>query len=804
LSDYNAQSIKVLEGLEGVRKRPAMYIGSTGSLGLHHLVYEVVDNSIDEALAGYCNNIKVVIGEDNSITVTDDGRGFPVDEHPVYKGKSGLEVAMTMLHAGGKFDKSSYKVSGGLHGVGVSCVNALSQECQVTVRRNGKIFRQSYVRGKTASKLEVVGKAKTTGTETWFKPDSEIFETLDYNFDTLSKRLRELAFLNAGIRITLEDQRSGKVSTFKYDGGLSAFVKFLNKNNELLFTKPVLIQDVREDVAVEIALCYNTTYNEILYSYVNNINTIEGGTHLTGFRTSLTKVINDYAVNNKMFKDKATRLQGDDVREGLTAVVSVKVPEPQFEGQTKTKLGNGEVRGIVESVCNEQMSLFFDENPSIARKIVQKAVSASEARNAARKAKELARRKTVLDSTALPGKLADCSEKDPVLSELYIVEGDSAGGSAKQGRDRRFQAILPLRGKLINVFKNADLKLLKNEEIKTLITALGVGYGASFDITKLRYHKIVIMTDADVDGAHIRTLLLSFFYKMFPQLIEKGYIYIAQPPLYKVTRGKEHRYIQSQRELDRFLIENVMEKVTVEAQGHVFERARLDILLEMINELQEYMLKMSTKGITLSDYYEMKEIGFPRYKCFFTFTEAEEVTYANDEIELNSIIERAKQEFLNELNKDKKDPMLLDTIDDDEVVDIWDIHELSNISKIEETLSEYGFKLENFERESVDPVAVILTDNNRREVFSLKELFEGVKAVGESGYSLQRYKGLGEMNPEQLWETTMDPEHRVFLKVNMEDAIEAAETFSVLMGDDPRPRREFIQRNALLVKNLDI
>ncbi|HHH84475.1 MAG TPA: DNA gyrase subunit B, partial [Firmicutes bacterium] len=469
-----------------------------------------------------------------------------------------------------------------------------------------------------------------------------------------------------------------------------------------------------------------------------------------------------------------------------------------------TKLGNGEVRGIVESVCNEQLSLFFDENPSVARKIVQKAVSASEARKAARKAKELARRKNVLDSTALPGKLADCSEKDPALSELYIVEGDSAGGSAKQGRDRRFQAILPLRGKLINVFKNADLKLLKNEEIKTLITALGVGYGASFDITKLRYHKIVIMTDADVDGAHIRTLLLSFFYKMFPQLIEKGYIYIAQPPLYKVTKGKQHRYIQSQRELDRFLIENVREKVTVEAQGHVFERNKLDILLEMINELQEYILKMSTKGITLSDYYEMKGIGFPCYKCFFTFTENEEVAYANDDLELNSIIENAKQEYLKQLNKNKKEPMLLDTIDDDEVVDIWDIHELSNIAKIEKTLSEYGFKLENFDRESVDPIAVINTGNSRRDVFSLKELFEGVKSVGESGYSLQRYKGLGEMNPEQLWETTMDPEHRVFLKVNMEDAIEAAETFSVLMGDDPRPRREFIQRNALLVKNLDI
>ncbi len=802
MTEYNAKSIKVLEGLEGVRKRPAMYIGSTGAMGLHHLVYEVVDNSIDEALGGFCSNIKVTIGEDNSITVIDDGRGFPVDEHPVYKGKSGLEVAMTMLHAGGKFDKNSYKVSGGLHGVGVSCVNALSSRCEVTVRRDGLIYRQAYEEGKAVSPIEKTGKSTTTGTQTWFKPDAGIFETIEFNFDTLARRLRELAFLNAGIRITLEDQRSGKVSTYKYDGGLSAFVKFLNKSNEMLFAKPLYVSETKDNVVVEVALSYNETYSETIYSYVNNINTIEGGTHLTGFRSALTKVINDYAVNNKMFRDKDMRLQGDDVREGMTAVISVKVPEPQFEGQTKTKLGNGDVKGIVESICNEKFALFFDENPAIARKIVQKAVDASVARSAARKAKELARRKTALDSTALPGKLADCSEKDPVLSELYIVEGDSAGGSAKQGRNRRFQAILPLRGKLINVFKNADLKLLKNNEIRTLITALGVGIGATFDITKLRYHKIVIMTDADVDGAHIRTLLISFFYKMFPQLITSGYLYIAQPPLYKVAKGKQHRYIQTQKELDRFLVENVIETLSVNAAGKAYEKARLETLLNMIAELQDYMLKMGTKGITLEDYYDMKKIGFPKYKCFHKFDD--DIYYADDEQGLEEIIERAKSAYLEELNKGKADPALIDTIDDDEVVDIWDIHELSNINAIEDTLEKYGFNLENFDNESLEAIASIQVGEQVVDVFSLKELHEKVKKFGESGYSLQRYKGLGEMNPEQLWETTMDPERRVFLRVNMVDAIEAAETFSVLMGDDPRPRREFIQRNALLVKNLDI
>ncbi len=802
MTEYNADSIKVLEGLEGVRKRPAMYIGSTGVMGLHHLVYEVVDNSIDEALAGHCKEIKVVIGEDNSITVSDDGRGFPVDMHPVYKDKSGLEVAMTMLHAGGKFDKDSYKVSGGLHGVGVSCVNALSEQLEVTVRRNGKIYAQKYSRGKATTKLEVVGETTETGTTTYFLPDRTIFEVTEYNFDTLAKRLRELAFLNAGIRITFEDERTGKVSTYKYDGGISSFAKYLNKGQEELYANPITVIEQRESIWVEIAVQYNMSYNETLYSYVNNINTIEGGTHVSGFRAALTKVINDYAVNNKMFKEKDMRLQGDDVREGLTAIISVKVPEPQFEGQTKTKLGNGEVKGIVESVFTEKLALFFEENPAVARKIVQKAVDAYVARNAARKAKELARRKTALDSTSLPGKLADCAEKDPALSEVFIVEGDSAGGSAKQGRERRFQAILPLKGKILNVFKAADLKVLKNDEIRSLITALGVGFGASFEPERLRYHKIIIMTDADVDGAHIRTLILTFFYKMFPTLIESGYVYIAQPPLYKITKGKQHRYLQTEKELNQFLIENTQESIIVKTKKTTYEKQSLAQLLTLITEMEEYVLKMSTKGITIHDYDEMKRIGFPKYKVFYAFSE--DIIYAKDDKELRTIIEKAKQHFLEEMNKERKEPLLLDSIDDEEVVEVWDIHELVNVSKIEEKLKGFGFTLDDYEKESLEPIADVILEKNSTKVFTLKQLFKAVKALGQSGINLQRYKGLGEMNPEQLWETTMNPETRMLLRVKMEDAVKVAETFAILMGEETLPRREFIQRNALFVKNLDI
>jgi DNA gyrase subunit B len=628
---YDAKKIQVLKGLEGVRKRPSMYVGSTGAPGLHHLVFEVVDNSIDEVLAGYCTAISVIVKKDNSVTVVDNGRGIPVDIHPAQK-LPAVEVVMTTLHSGGKFDAESYKVSGGLHGVGVSVVNALSEWLEVKVARDGKIYQQRYERGKTANKLKEVGKSKTTGTTVTFKPDKQIFESVEFSFDMLSQRLRELAFLNKGVKIDLNDERTGKSHVFKYEGGVVSFVKFLNENKNVLHPKPVYFCKTREEVEVEIALQYNDSYLENIFTYVNNINTVEGGTHLIGFKAALTRTINNYVQKEGLAKNSDVSLSGEDVREGLTAVLSVKLRDPQFEGQTKSKLGNSEVKGIVESIVGDGLTEIFEENPSVARKMIEKCIAAARAREAARKARELARRKSVLDSGSLPGKLADCSARDPSICELYLVEGDSAGGSAKQGRDRRFQAILPLKGKILNVEKARLDKILSNEEIRTLITALGTGIGEDeFNGDKARYHKIVIMTDADVDGAHIRTLLLTFFYRYMSGLITRGYVYIAQPPLYRIKKGK-----------------------------------------------QEF--------------------------------------YAYDDKERDSV-----------LNK-----------------------------------------------------------------------------VGRKGITLQRYKGLGEMNPEQLWLTTMNPESRVFLKVTLEDAVEADRIFTILMSDAVEPRRKFIEENALLVRNLDV
>jgi len=628
---YDAKKIQVLKGLDGVRKRPSMYIGSTGAPGLHHLVYEVVDNSIDEVLAGYCTAISVIVKKDNSITVVDNGRGIPVDLHQAQK-LPAVEVVMTTLHSGGKFDAESYKVSGGLHGVGVSVVNALSEWLEVKVARDGKIYHQRYERGKTASKLKEAGKSKTNGTTVTFKPDKQIFESIEFSFDMLSQRLRELAFLNKGVKIDLNDERTGKSHVFKYDGGIVSFVKFLNENKNVLHPKPVYFCKTRDEVEVEIALQYNDSYLENIFTYVNNINTVEGGTHLIGFKAALTRTINNYLQKEGVAKNTDLSLSGEDVREGLTAVLSVKLRDPQFEGQTKGKLGNSEVKGVVESIVGDGLTEVFEENPSVAKRIIEKCVAAARAREAARKARELARRKSVLDSGSLPGKLADCSATDPSICELYLVEGDSAGGSAKQGRDRRFQAILPLKGKILNVEKARLDKILSNEEIRTVITALGTGIGEEeFNADKTRYHKIVIMTDADVDGAHIRTLLLTFFYRYMSGLITKGYVYIAQPPLYRIKKGK-----------------------------------------------QEF--------------------------------------YAYDDKERDSI-----------LNK-----------------------------------------------------------------------------IGRKGMALQRYKGLGEMNPEQLWLTTMNPESRMFLKVTLEDAVEADRIFTILMSDAVEPRRKFIEENALLVKNLDV
>ena len=627
---YDVDAIQVLEGLEAVRKNPAMYIGSTDERGLHHLIYEVVDNSIDEALAGYCDHIIVTINKDGSVTVEDNGRGIPVSIHKKYK-KSGVELVMTTLHAGGKFDKRVYKVSGGLHGVGVSVVNALSKWLEVRVRREGKEFYQRYERGKPVTPLKVLRETNERGTTVTFLPDDEIFETIDFDYDTISARLKELAFLNAGIKIELIDHRSGKMDVFKFDGGLAEFVKHINRNKKVLYDEPILIKAKRDNVEVEISIQHTDGFTENIFTFVNNINTHEGGTHLSGFKGALTRVVNDYGRKNKLFEKEDFSLTGEDVREGLTAVISCKVPNPQFEGQTKTKLGNSEVRGIVESITYEKLSEFFEENPSIAKKIIEKAILANRAREAARRAREITRRKSLLESSSLPGKLADCTSEDPSISELFIVEGDSAGGSAKQARDKRFQAILPLRGKILNVEKARMDKMLKNEEILALISAIGTGIGDDFDISNARYHRIILMTDADVDGAHIRILLLTFFFRYMRELIEAGYLYIAQPPLYKLSKGKRVEY-----------------------------------------------------------------------------------------------------------------------------------------------------------------------------AYSEKEKEEKLKLLGEKGVTIQRYKGLGEMNPEQLWETTMDPSRRKIIKVTIEDAIKADELFTILMGEKVEPRREFIKEHAKEVVNLDI
>ncbi|GFR35079.1 DNA topoisomerase (ATP-hydrolyzing) subunit B [Thermobrachium celere] len=630
MQQYSAEQIQVLEGLEAVRKRPGMYIGSTGPKGLHHLVYEIVDNSIDEALAGYCTNIEVIIHKDNSITVIDNGRGIPVDIHPKLN-KPAVEVVFTVLHAGGKFGGGGYKVSGGLHGVGASVVNALSEWLEVKIRRNGKEYYQKYERGKVMCDLTVVGEADSTGTTVSFKPDAEIFEELEYDYDTLAQRLRELAFLNKGISIVLRDEREDKEEKFHYEGGIREFVKYLNRNKEVLNDEPIYVDGVKDDIIVEIAMQYNDSYNENIFSFANNIDTPEGGTHVSGFKTALTRVINDYARKYGFLKENDKNLAGEDTREGLTAVISVKITNPQFEGQTKTKLGNTEVRSVVETIVGDKVAAFLEENPHVSKIILEKCIMAQRAREAARKARELTRRKSVLDSTSLPGKLADCSEKDPKLCEIYLVEGDSAGGSAKGGRDRRFQAILPLRGKIMNVEKQRLDKILSYQEIRNMITAFGAGIGDEFDISKIRYDKIIIMTDADVDGAHIRTLLLTFFYRYMRPLIEEGHVYIAQPPLYKITKNKKIYYAYSDKELEKKLNE-----------------------------------------------------------------------------------------------------------------------------------------------------------------------------IGRDNVEIQRYKGLGEMNAEQLWETTMNPETRTLLKVEIEDAVAADEIFTILMGDKVEPRREFIQRNAKKVQNLDI
>ncbi len=803
---YDAQNITVLGGLEAVRKRPAMYIGDTGLRGLHHCVYEVVDNSVDEALAGYCGHIHVTLNADGSISINDDGRGIPVDMHTTEK-KPAVEVVLTTLHAGGKFDHDSYKVSGGLHGVGVSCVNGLSEWFEVEVRRNGSVYHQRFARGAPVSKLETIGKTKGTGTKITFLPDSTIFQETEFNWDILSARLREMAFLNKGLKITLTQEEPSREETFRYDGGIGEFVDHLNRNKNALHPKVIYIEKEKEHVAVEIALQYTDSYQETIFSFANNINTVEGGTHLSGFRGALTRTINNYARSNKLLKDDKISMSGDDIREGLTAVVSVKVPDPQFEGQTKTKLGNGEVQGILESIVNDELSAYLEQHPSIARRVIEKAVLAARAREAARKARDLTRRKSALDSGTLPGKLADCSEKDPAGSELFIVEGDSAGGSAKQGRDRRFQAILPLRGKVLNVEKARLDKILNNEEIRTMITAIGTGIGKEeFDIAKARYHRIIIMTDADVDGSHIRTLLLTFFYRQMTELLERGYVYIAQPPLYKIKRRKREEYLESDVQLTRVLLELGMEEMQLvdNRNKEAFTPAQLKGILECLTEIEEIGKRLTRKGITLQEYLahrHPKTGDFPLYRVTVDENGSREHHYVYTEEELRLFRENMERQLGRQLTI-----FTDDNEEDDSGAGLrWtEIFWASALAKQISFLEKKGLAPESLFAAEKPMYHLVDQGDIRIPVYSLQDFLNIVREHGRKGLAIQRYKGLGEMNPEQLWETTMDPERRKLQKVMLEDLVRADGTFTVLMGDEVAPRREFILDNALNVKNLDI
>jgi DNA gyrase subunit B len=805
---YDATTIQVLEGVDAVRKRPAMYIGDISARGLHHLVYEVVDNSVDEAMAGYCRNIIVTVHVDNSVTVADDGRGIPVDIHKGEK-KPAVEVVLTTLHAGGKFDHRSYKVSGGLHGVGVSVVNALSEWLEVEVKRDGKVYHQEYEKGKTVSKLTIVGKAKTTGTTVTFKADKEIFVNfpIEYSYETLSNRLRELAFLNKGLKIKIIDERSDKENEFQFEGGIVSFVEYLNKNKEVLHKKVIYFEGAKDDVSCEIALQYNDGYSENIFSFVNNINTIEGGTHLSGFKSALTRVVNQYCKNKNMLKESDVSIGGEDIREGLTVVISVKVPNPQFEGQTKTKLGNSEVEGIVSSIVNDSLGAYFEENPSVANKAIEKAILAARAREAARKARELTRRKGALDSMALPGKLSDCSETDPAMCEIYIVEGDSAGGSSRQGRDRRFQAILPIKGKILNVEKARLDKVLSNEEIRTIISALGTGIGEEFDLARLRYHKVIIMCDADSDGSHIRTLLLTLFFRHMPSLVEKSHIYIAQPPLYKVKRGKREEYIETEKRMNELLFELGTEGLTLTRQSDKkeFSGNSLKELLQIALEFDRLSSTIVKRGVELSKY-----LGFRHQKTkklpLFMIKVGEEPQFLYDDEELAKASAKREKELGKDVEIDEKTMNVIEFYGTRDLEKVIDKIEKLGFDILEEiTPAEISDKKDKKEKkEKRKPYRIESEDKDVKELGTLKECLDYVREIAKKGLTIQRYKGLGEMNPEQLWETTMNPETRTLLKVTMEDAVEANNMFTVLMGDAVEPRRDFIEKHALEVRNLDI
>ena len=787
--EYGAGDIKVLKGLEGVRKRPAMYIGNTSFEGLHHLVYEVIDNSVDESLAGFCNKIDVTIHSEGSVTVIDNGRGIPTGPHPGdAKKRTAAEIAMTELHAGGKFESKAYTISGGLHGVGVSVVNALSEWLDLEVKQNGSVFEQQYKRGFPAGPLKQVGTTNRRGTKITFKPDTEVFDTVEFNYDTLAHRFRELAFLNKGLSISITDEGSNKKETFMYEGGIVSFVEHLNKSKTTLHPKPIYIFKEKDNVTVEVAIQYNDSYAETLHSFANNINTKEGGSHLAGFKGALTRTTNSYASSTGLLKNAKDSVSGDDIREGLTAIVSVKLPHPQFEGQTKTKLGNSEIKGIVESTVNDVLGHYFETNPTVVKKIVEKALQASRAREAARKARELTRRKGALEDSGLPGKLADCAEKDPSLSEIFIVEGDSAGGSAKQGRDRHTQAILPLKGKILNVEKARFDKMLNSEEIRILITALGMGIGSDdFDIEKARYHKVVIMTDADVDGAHIRTLLLTFFFRQMPEIIERGFLYIAQPPLFRVKKGKSEKYIQSEGQLESMLFEMAVDDIVI---GNGKKLTGKDIIPH---------IKNLSKFEKLLGWFDIRKSDTSAIKALLHYDLHKDLLKSRSET--NALVKKLKKEFPNlsdEIKKDEEHEAFrivlkrdgLELTIDDEFLGSPEFRELKNLFNELRGLGHPPYNVDY--------------NNAKHEFDSSRALFDFILSIAKKGINIQRYKGLGEMNPQQLWDTTMSPEVRTLLQVTVEDSIKAEEIFSTLMGDQVEPRKAFITTHALEVRNLDI
>lgn len=803
---YDASSIKVLEGIDAVRKRPGMYIGSTGPRGLHHLVYEVVDNSVDEALGGFCTDIFVTIHKDNSITVIDNGRGIPVEMHAQKKVPT-VQVVLTELHAGGKFENEAYAISGGLHGVGVTVVNFLSDTLEVEIERDGKVYLQKYEAGKPVTKVKEIGKSKKTGTRITFDPAESVFDTKEYSFDTLSQRLRELAFLNAGVKITLTDERTDKSHEFLYKGGIVSFIEHLNKAKTPVHPKVVTFSGEKNGVFIDVALQWNESYSENVYSFANNINTIEGGTHLTGLRSSLTRCVNNYATEKKLTKDLKAALQGEDIREGLTGVISVRIPQPQFEGQTKTKLGNSEVEGYVKTIVNDKLGRFLEENPSVAKKIISKALDGARAREAARKAKELIRRKGALDSAALPGKLSDCQEKNPALCELFIVEGDSAGGSAKQGRDRKFQAILPLKGKILNVEKARPDKMLSNEEIRTMITALGCGIGKDdFKPEKLRYHRIIIMTDADVDGSHIRTLLLTFFYRQMPFLAEQGYLYIAQPPLFKVKKGKKEQYLKDEAALEDYLLHSIEGELEIKSKGSK-SALKGTALTEIIKTASRFAL--------ISDRFERKNMDKNIVTTLAMEDGFDESALTKEKVlkkHLGNIESYIKNFYPDtmpitiQVDKDDKTKelsakittnihgMKVFTVIDKKLLDSPEYKELKKLSKNVAKLGNAPYNVTSGDAKN----------QTTTTVNTLEEILDIVLAAGKKGLGIQRYKGLGEMNPDQLWETTMDQEKRVLLQVKVDDQVAADEIFTELMGDQVEPRRKFIETNALNTVNLDI